>query len=264
MVAGEPGRFKSAATAGACFQESRPVCQPKWQRRSLRSTPPRLVSVPPALHSEHIVQFALQPAGKTGRYYRMYGSVRQGCARAKHGPQEASMSFSISGVGGCSAPQITSGASAYASPTAKMSSLFQQIDSGNSGSITQAQFQQAFAAPNPPASFQTQGAVRHLQPARSQRNGLGVEARFRQRHDRHDARVPAAEVRAARRRLRPHPAAATPRRNRSATACSHSCNWAARARPHRTTMAWAESWTPGLNCGRAGDFESVRRVEAGP
>ncbi len=68
------------------------------------------------------------------------------------------MSFSISGVGGCSAPQITSGASAYASPTAKMSSLFQQIDSGNSGSITQAQFQQAFAALNPPASFQTQGA----------------------------------------------------------------------------------------------------------
>lgn len=68
------------------------------------------------------------------------------------------MSLSISGMGATSAPQIVSGASSYASPTAKMSSLFGQIDAGNTGSITQGQFQHAFAKLKPPASFRAQGA----------------------------------------------------------------------------------------------------------
>lgn len=68
------------------------------------------------------------------------------------------MSLSISGMGATSAPQIVSGASSYASPTAKMTSLFGQIDSRNTGSITLGQFQQAFATLTPPASFQAQGA----------------------------------------------------------------------------------------------------------
>ncbi|HUY88350.1 MAG TPA: EF-hand domain-containing protein [Pirellulales bacterium] len=68
------------------------------------------------------------------------------------------MSLSISGMGAASAPQIVSGASSYASPTAKMTSLFGQIDAGNTGSITLGQFQQAFANSNPPASFRAQGA----------------------------------------------------------------------------------------------------------
>ena len=68
------------------------------------------------------------------------------------------MSMSISGLGSASPPQIVSGASSYGSPSQKMSNLFQQIDTSNSGSITQAQFQQAFATLNPPANFQAVGA----------------------------------------------------------------------------------------------------------
>lgn len=39
-----------------------------------------------------------------------------------------------------------------------MSSLFDSIDTSGSGSITQAQFDQAFQSKNPPAVFQKQGA----------------------------------------------------------------------------------------------------------
>ena len=80
------------------------------------------------------------------------------------------MSLSISGMGATSAPQIVSGASSYASPSAKMTSLFGKIDSGNSGSITRGQFQQAFDRLNPPASFRAQGAnaiFNQLDPNRS-------------------------------------------------------------------------------------------------
>lgn len=68
------------------------------------------------------------------------------------------MSLSISGMGATSAPQIVSGASSYASPAVKMTSLFGQIDAGNTDSITLGQFQQAFATLSPPASFRAQGA----------------------------------------------------------------------------------------------------------
>jgi hypothetical protein len=53
---------------------------------------------------------------------------------------------------------VMSGASAGSPPQQKMSSLFDKIDSSGSGSITQAQFAQAFQAFNTPAVFQKQGA----------------------------------------------------------------------------------------------------------
>ncbi len=40
----------------------------------------------------------------------------------------------------------------------KMTNLFNQIDSSGAGSITQAQFDQAFQSLNPPAVFKQQGA----------------------------------------------------------------------------------------------------------
>ena len=43
-------------------------------------------------------------------------------------------------------------------PARKMTNLFQQIDTRGSGTITQAQFKQAFAQSNPPASFKAVGA----------------------------------------------------------------------------------------------------------
>lgn len=67
------------------------------------------------------------------------------------------MSMSISGVGG-GAPQIYSGASMRTPPAQKMANLFQQIDTGNTGSISKAQFGQAFQTMNPPASFKSLGA----------------------------------------------------------------------------------------------------------
>lgn len=66
--------------------------------------------------------------------------------------------MSIAAIGGAAQPPIVSGASASAPPQTKMSNLFQGIDAGNSGSITQAQFNQAFQSQNPPAVFQAQGA----------------------------------------------------------------------------------------------------------
>ena len=51
-----------------------------------------------------------------------------------------------------------SGASAGMPPQQKMTSLFDQIDTSGSGSISQAQFAQAFQSMNPPAVFQNQGA----------------------------------------------------------------------------------------------------------
>src|ERR1700693_3703247 len=51
-----------------------------------------------------------------------------------------------------------SGASTGAPPQQKMSNLFDAIDTSGSGSITQAQFEQAFQTQNPPAVFQNQGA----------------------------------------------------------------------------------------------------------
>ena len=53
---------------------------------------------------------------------------------------------------------MTSGASPAMTPTRKMTNLFQQIDSSGSGTITQAQFKQAYAQQNPPAVFKAMGA----------------------------------------------------------------------------------------------------------
>jgi EF-hand domain pair len=51
-----------------------------------------------------------------------------------------------------------SGASYGAPPQQKMSNLFDSIDTSGTGSISQAQFQNAFQTKNPPAVFQKQGA----------------------------------------------------------------------------------------------------------
>jgi hypothetical protein len=68
------------------------------------------------------------------------------------------MSMSIAAIGGSSGIQAMSGASAGMPPQQKMTSLYNQIDSSGSGSITQSQFNQAFQTLNPPPAFQKQGA----------------------------------------------------------------------------------------------------------
>jgi Ca2+-binding EF-hand superfamily protein len=64
----------------------------------------------------------------------------------------------ISGVSAAGGTHAVSGASSSGPPQQKMSSLFDSIDTSGSGSITQAQFDQAFQSKNPPAVFQKQGA----------------------------------------------------------------------------------------------------------
>ena len=66
--------------------------------------------------------------------------------------------MNISGIASASALNVVSGASTGAPPQQKMSNLFDSIDTAGSGSITQAQFEQAFQTRNPPAVFQKQGA----------------------------------------------------------------------------------------------------------
>lgn len=65
----------------------------------------------------------------------------------------------ISGIASASGLHAVSGASYSAPPQQKMSSLFNSIDTSGSGTITQAQFDQAFQTKNPPAVFQKQGAA---------------------------------------------------------------------------------------------------------
>jgi hypothetical protein len=64
---------------------------------------------------------------------------------------------SVSAVGG-SMPQVISGASARMSPAQKMSTLFDKIDTSGSGTITKAQFEQAFQNMTPPKAVQQMGA----------------------------------------------------------------------------------------------------------
>ena len=64
----------------------------------------------------------------------------------------------ISGVSAAGGLHAVSGASSSGPPQQKMSSLFDSIDTSGSGSITHAQFDQAFQSKNPPAVFQKQGA----------------------------------------------------------------------------------------------------------
>jgi Ca2+-binding EF-hand superfamily protein len=68
------------------------------------------------------------------------------------------MSSAISGLGANWAAQAMTGASMRSSPAQKMSNVFSQIDTGNTGSISKAQFTQAFNALNPPSSFKAMGA----------------------------------------------------------------------------------------------------------
>ena len=67
-------------------------------------------------------------------------------------------SMSIANVGGTAMPRVVSSASMQAPPQHKMTSLFNQIDTSGAGSITQAQFDQAFQTLKPPAAFQAAGA----------------------------------------------------------------------------------------------------------
>ncbi len=64
----------------------------------------------------------------------------------------------ISGSGGGMMPQVVSGASMRMHPATKMANLFQKMDTGNSGSITKAQFKKAFQTLNPPSSIKTMGS----------------------------------------------------------------------------------------------------------
>lgn len=64
----------------------------------------------------------------------------------------------VTGVSASSGLHAVSGASSSGPPQQKMSDLFDSIDSSGTGSITQAQFNQAFQTKNPPAVFQNQGA----------------------------------------------------------------------------------------------------------
>ncbi len=66
--------------------------------------------------------------------------------------------MSVAATGGPGDSQAMSGASAGMPPQQKMTSLYNQIDSSGSGSITQQQFDQAFQTLNPPPVFQQQGA----------------------------------------------------------------------------------------------------------
>jgi hypothetical protein len=66
--------------------------------------------------------------------------------------------MNVAAISANSGLNAVSGASYGAPPQQKMSNLFDSIDTSGSGSITQAQFQQAFQTQNPPAVFQRQGS----------------------------------------------------------------------------------------------------------
>jgi hypothetical protein len=61
------------------------------------------------------------------------------------------MSIAISGSGGAEMSSMVSGASMSMSPQQKMTGLYDQIDTGGTGAITQSQFNQTFQTSNPPA-----------------------------------------------------------------------------------------------------------------
>lgn len=69
------------------------------------------------------------------------------------------MSMAIAGMG-AQMPHAVSGASGgmRMPPQQKMTNLFNKIDTGGAGVITQAQFNQAFQAMNPPGPFKAAGA----------------------------------------------------------------------------------------------------------
>jgi hypothetical protein len=68
------------------------------------------------------------------------------------------MSTTVPGIAGTGSLHAMSGASAGMPPQQKMTSLYNNIDTSGSGSITQQQFDQAFQTLNPPPVFQMHGA----------------------------------------------------------------------------------------------------------
>lgn len=66
------------------------------------------------------------------------------------------MSMSVPGAG-APAPMMMSGASPMAPPQQKMTSLYDRIDSGRTGSITRSQLEAAFQTLKPPTVFQKAG-----------------------------------------------------------------------------------------------------------
>ncbi|MBS4095950.1 MAG: EF-hand domain-containing protein [Sulfuricella sp.] len=68
------------------------------------------------------------------------------------------MSMAISGMGSAAAPQAMSGASGRMPPAQKIANLFDKIDSSGSGTITKAQFEQAFQNQKMPQAFKAMGA----------------------------------------------------------------------------------------------------------
>ncbi len=68
------------------------------------------------------------------------------------------MTMDIAAIGGPAAVHAVSGASYAGPPNQKMANLFDSIDTNSSGSINQAQFNQAFQTKNPPGVFKQQGA----------------------------------------------------------------------------------------------------------
>lgn len=68
------------------------------------------------------------------------------------------MSTAISGMGMAGAPQAMTGASMRMPPAQKMSNLFDKIDTSGSGSISKAQFDQAFSTLKPSSGFKSMGA----------------------------------------------------------------------------------------------------------
>ena len=63
---------------------------------------------------------------------------------------------SVSAIGGM--PQVWTGASMRMPPAQKMAALFDKIDTSGSGTMTKAQFEQAFQTASPPKGFQNMGA----------------------------------------------------------------------------------------------------------
>ncbi len=66
--------------------------------------------------------------------------------------------MSVSGISGGSQPYVSTGASMSMPPQQKMSQLYDKIDTTNSGSVSQSQFNRAFQTMNPPAKLQAMGA----------------------------------------------------------------------------------------------------------
>jgi len=88
------------------------------------------------------------------------------------------MSMGISGVGGSRGPQSMSGASMPMPPARKMATLFSQIDTAGTGSITQSQFNQAFQSTNPPAGFRAMGASAVFQSLNPSSSGTVSQQNF--------------------------------------------------------------------------------------